>query len=68
MSNFYKYKRKHKSVRQEIVRQKVKADFRIDIEKKKILVDYAKANNQTFSDVMTELTDQAVEIIKQGDL
>jgi len=69
MDNFYRYKRKTKPVRQDVVRQTlVKADFRIHPDKKKILKEYARINDKTFSDIMTELTDQAVEIIKQGEI
>ena len=68
--NFYyygKYKQHQIPVRQESV-SLVKADFRMCPKKKQILKSFAKLNKKTFSDVMRDLTDQAVELLKQAEL
>ena len=69
MENFYLFKRKQKPERQEVVRQQlVKADFRMEPDKKELLEEYCEHNKQTFSELMRELTDQAVVIIKQAEI
>ena len=71
MSENFIYYGKHKQhqtpVRQESV-SLVKVDFRMCPKKKQILKSFARLNKKTFSDIMRELTDQAVELLKQAEL
>ena len=69
-SHYYgKHKQRNRSVIQEPVKPKLElVAFRDYPEKTKIIEAHAKHNNKTYSDVIRELTDQAVEIIRGREI
>lgn len=73
MSDYFKYYGKHKRRKKSVIQEKVKPKLKLVAyrdypEKTKLIEDYAKANGQTYSDVIREITDQVVSLIKQSEI
>lgn len=73
MSDYFKYCGKHKQRQKSVIQNPVKPKlelvaYRDYPEKTKLIEDYAKANGQTYSDVMREITDQVISLIKQAEI